>query len=330
MVDLIEQNKADIFTTDVIAAALMASNKSNYSFDVEIKKFGDKIFIDKRVDEIDEIHNVQQDNILDFDTVCETSLDHQPFDDDNINGIWPLMKEAKKINNSFLHNALSKDFTKIRTLEDENPFIEDEGQVATRTGYHYNIWKIQEANEEQGRKEIKICIRCNVHAHNNVTKLDGEGVETMNIYTLFEHNQSISNWRENVDKNLIPCLNKEIQNNGFKISRWLIQSIIAKVDFIKFAFVSRKNFEDDKKHVVLATHTVGTLGWAKQLNMQMEEMWKKLRYTINLIQDSEKDNESETAEFILLKDLQKQSFRLYKKDNDGDDEDEEEEEQIKS
>jgi translation initiation factor 3 subunit D len=130
----------------VIAAALMASNKSNYSFDVEIKKFGDKIFIDKRIDEEDEVHNIIHDNILDYDTVCETSFDHQPFDDENIDGIWPLMKEAKKINNTFLHNALSSDLTKIKRLEDENPFIEDESQVATRIGYHYNIWKIQEAD----------------------------------------------------------------------------------------------------------------------------------------------------------------------------------------
>lgn len=73
-------------------------------------------------------------------------MDNQPYDEDNINGIWPLMKEAKMINNSFLHHALSKDITKIRTLEDENPFIEEDNQVATRVGYHYNIWKIQDEN----------------------------------------------------------------------------------------------------------------------------------------------------------------------------------------
>jgi len=39
MVELIEQDKADIFTTDVIAAALMCATKSNYSWDIEIKKF---------------------------------------------------------------------------------------------------------------------------------------------------------------------------------------------------------------------------------------------------------------------------------------------------
>jgi len=48
MIGLMENNVADIFTTDVIAAALMSATKSNYSWDVEIKKFGNKIFIDKR------------------------------------------------------------------------------------------------------------------------------------------------------------------------------------------------------------------------------------------------------------------------------------------
>ncbi len=51
MIELIEKNVADIFTTDVIAAVLMCSTKSNYSWDVEIKKYENKIFIDKRQDE---------------------------------------------------------------------------------------------------------------------------------------------------------------------------------------------------------------------------------------------------------------------------------------
>lgn len=115
MVDLIEKNAADIFTTDVIAAALMCSTKSNYSFDVEIKKFGSKIFIDKRFEEDDEEHNMKaQDNILDYDTVCETSLAYQPVDEETLNGIWPLMKEARKINNAFLHHSLEKNFMKVK------------------------------------------------------------------------------------------------------------------------------------------------------------------------------------------------------------------------
>jgi hypothetical protein len=37
MVELIQAGAADIFTTDVIAAALMSATKSNYSWDIEIK-----------------------------------------------------------------------------------------------------------------------------------------------------------------------------------------------------------------------------------------------------------------------------------------------------
>jgi len=43
-----EEGAADIYTTDEVAAALMACVKSNYSWDIEIKLFGGMIFLDKR------------------------------------------------------------------------------------------------------------------------------------------------------------------------------------------------------------------------------------------------------------------------------------------
>ena len=142
MIELIEKDAADVYTTDSIAALLMNSTKSNYSWDVEIKKFQGKIFIDKRHEEEDDDNkHGEYFNILDYDTVCETALDHQPMDDNTINGIRPLMKEAKKINNAFLNQCLSADPTKQIQLNDENPFIENEDQVCTRIGYVYKIWK---------------------------------------------------------------------------------------------------------------------------------------------------------------------------------------------
>jgi hypothetical protein len=60
----------------------------------------------------------------------------------------------------------------------------------------------------------------------------------------------------------------------------------------------------------------------------METMWNKLRYVIDLVTDSKKEDE-EASEFILLKDFNKLAFRLYRKDElpEEDDEDEEGEEQ---
>lgn len=66
--------------------------------------------------------------------------------------------------------------------------------------------------------------------------------------------------------------------------------------------------------------------------MRMEDQWKKIKYIVNLVLDANKDEDSEQAEFILLKDLHKQSFRLHKKEDNEKEEDEkeEEEDQIKS
>ena len=257
MVELIEQDKADIFTTDVIASALMCATKSNWSWDIEIKKFGDKIFIDKRSnDEDEEVINKENLNILDFETVNESALENQPMDDQTMNGIWPLMKEAKALNNSFLSACQSPDVTQTVNLDEENPFIEDENQIATRVGYKYKIWKIQEADEATGKKEMRICIRCTVHCHNGRSADGGETRQTMNVYSFNEYNPAITTWRNDIDTHLIPCMNTEIKNNSYKVSRWLCQSILADVDLMKFAFISRKNMEDNKKHVVLTTHTV--------------------------------------------------------------------------
>lgn len=55
----------------------MTAPKSLYSWDVIIKKYQDKLFIDKR----------DEPNILDYLTINETSNDNQPFDDESVNGV---------------------------------------------------------------------------------------------------------------------------------------------------------------------------------------------------------------------------------------------------
>lgn len=76
-------------------------------------------------------------------------------------------------------------------MEDENPFLEDENQVATRVGYLYKIWKIAEAKPETNEPELKICIRCSVHltSGEQIEDLTGEQKRYfMNVYALNEHN----------------------------------------------------------------------------------------------------------------------------------------------
>jgi translation initiation factor 3 subunit D len=90
---LAQENKADIFATEVAVAAIMTAPKSLYSWDVQIKKYQDKLFIDKRDDL----------NMLDYLTVNETSHESQPLDDDTVNGVRQIMDEARRVQDRILY-----------------------------------------------------------------------------------------------------------------------------------------------------------------------------------------------------------------------------------
>lgn len=78
----------------------MTSSKSLYSWDVQVTKFGDMLFINKRDDGSPSAEN----NILNYQTVNETaSHEHQPLnDEESIQGVTKLMKEAAIINESIV------------------------------------------------------------------------------------------------------------------------------------------------------------------------------------------------------------------------------------
>jgi translation initiation factor 3 subunit D len=238
------------------------------------------------------------------------------------------MQEAQRINNSWLNQCLSDDATKIIQFDGENPFLEDENQVATRIGYVYKVWSLQDDNEDEEVKPKKICIRCAVHCNTGQIKENGERA-LMNVYALNEHSLERSNWRATIDNSIVPCLNSEVSNNSFRVSRYLVQSMLSDVDYIKFAFISRKDMGDAKNHVVVATHTVKTQAWAKQSNMSMDRMWCIIKRIVEEVEEAKVEGQEEEdtqGEYILLKDFNKIEFRLYKKD-EGDEEEEQEEEQ---
>lgn len=227
----------------------MTSAKSLYSWDVVIKKYQDKLFIDKR----------DEPNMLDLLTVNETSQE-QPIDDDSINGVRQLMQEATNVNHSLLAQACNPDL--FDKQDEADPFIEVEGQVAVRLGYKYKIWVI-------GKK--RICIRSSIHTYipndNIYAQEAAEGEKPVrsyqNVYALTEFEGNNSNWKKNLDTKTAECLTKDVQDNSCKISRWVVQSILADVDQIKFAFVTRKTPSDNTKHVILGTYLLNTNAFAK-------------------------------------------------------------------
>ena len=101
--------------------------------------------------------------------------------------------------------------------------------------------------------------------------------------------------------------------------------MLSDVDYIKFAFVTRKKMDDNTKHMLLATHTSNTKKWAQQQNITIDSLWSNIKYITELVNTHDPD--SDTSEYILLKDFNKSAFRLYKKDMAEEEEGEAEQEE---
>ena len=79
--EIAREQKANVFMSDEVAAAIMCSTRASYSWDVQIKKFQNLLFIDKRVEDGTQ-------TMLDMQTVSESAPnDWTPIDDDTVNGV---------------------------------------------------------------------------------------------------------------------------------------------------------------------------------------------------------------------------------------------------
>jgi translation initiation factor 3 subunit D len=164
------------------------------------------------------------------------------------------MEEAVRVHNSFLYQQNTKAEDKKHSFGEKDPFMADEHEVCVRQGYLYKIWRLE--------NKRRICIRSTVHSYKSKTETEsGEAkIVYQNTYTLLEYDTGAkaSNWKANLDLMMAQCLTKEVQDNSNKISRWVVQSLLAGVEHIKFAFVSRRNSKDTSKHVILGTYGIDT------------------------------------------------------------------------
>lgn len=188
------------------------------------------------------------------------------------------MQEAVQVNNSWRYQQYVKD-RKI-DLDEKDPFIEVDDQVAGRFGYMYKIWDL-------GNKR-KICIRSTVHSYipkageqeaAATESAEGEEVKEakpkvpkgslLNTYALVEYENNKSNWRQNLDIKVAQCMTREVQDNSAKVTRWVVESLLAGADQIKFAFFTRKNQKSNQQHSLLGTYGLTTNAFANQINLNM-------------------------------------------------------------
>jgi translation initiation factor 3 subunit D len=283
----------------------MCATRSVYSWDIIVHKVGNKLYFDKR-----------EGSRLDYLTVNETAAE-PPGDekeDKTINCSAALSHEATYINQSFSQQVLSSQAEPVR-LEHPNPFVTqglDENPASI--AYRYRRFKLGDYN---------LVVRTELDGVQ--TSKEGNGkYQYLTIKALNEYDPKKDiDWRQKLDTQRGAVLATELKNNSNKLARWTIQSILAGTSTIKLGFVSRTNPKSQALHVILGTQFYKPREFATQINLNIKNAWgvfKMIADSLMKLGD---------GSYVLLKDPNKSTLRLYAvPENAFDHQEEEEEEEV--
>jgi translation initiation factor 3 subunit D len=249
-----EEDKATVFATDAILAALMCAPRSIQSWDIVIQRVGNKLFFDKR-----------DGSQVDLLTVNETAQEQLPENKEDINSAHSLAVEATYINQNFSQLVLHRDAEKV-TFDEPNPFA-SEGEEAAPVGYRYRRWKLD--------NEISLVARCEVHAA-NADPSGGHQFLTLNALNEFDSKITGVDWRQKLETQRGAVLATELKNNANKLARWTAQALLAGADMMKLGYASRVQPRDHCNHSVLTVMGYKPKDFAAQINLNTANLLVRL------------------------------------------------------
>ncbi|XP_010537671.1 PREDICTED: eukaryotic translation initiation factor 3 subunit D-like [Tarenaya hassleriana] len=279
---LAKEDKATVFATDAILAALMCAPRSVYSWDIVIQRVGNKLFFDKR-----------DGSQLDLLSVHETSQEPLPEAKDDINSAYSLGVEAAYINQNFSQQVLARDGNKV-TFEEPNPFA-NEGEEIASVAYRYRRWKLDDDMYLVARCELQSVVEAN----------NQRQLLTLNALNEFDPKYSGIDWRQKLDTQRGAVLATELKNNANKLAKWTAQALLANADMMKIGFVSRVHPRDHFNHVILTVLGYKPRDFAAQINLNTSNMWGIVKSLVDLCM---KLNE---GKYVLVKDPSKPQVRIY-------------------
>lgn len=286
---LAEEDKATVFATDAILAALMCTPRSILSWDIVVQRVGNKLFFDKR-----------DGSQLDLLTVNETAQEQLPENKDDINSAHALAVEATYINQNFSQQVLVHEGEKV-TFDEPNPFA-SEGEDAASNGYRYRRWKLDE--------EISIIARCEVHAA-SADASGGRQFFTLNALNEFDPKITGVDWRQKLETQRGAVLATELKNNANKLARWTCQALLSGADMMKLGYVSRVHPRDHYNHSILTVMGYKPRDFAAQINLNTANMWGIVKSIVDICMKFEE------GKYVLVKDPAKPQVRIYSVPNDA-------------
>ena len=302
------EEAGNVYATDAILALLMSSTRSVFSWDIVIVKRCGVIFMDKR-----------ENSTFDFLTVSETAHDppNSSEDTEEINHPEKLSLEATAINQNFSQQILKDVKTEnpeTRQSFEAHPFFdedeeEDGSSEPASVAYRYRKFTLG---------NIKVIARCELHGW------AAKGKDKLNFttYALNEWDSRYSggiDWRRKIDSQRGAVLATELKNNSCKLAKWTAQSVLAGADLMRVGYVSRLSRSNAYEHTILATQVFKPKDLSQQINLSTQNMWGIVKMICELMM------KQEDGKYVLMKDPNKATVRLYSVPLNTFEEDEEEE-----
>ncbi|KXT02571.1 hypothetical protein AC578_10693 [Pseudocercospora eumusae] len=299
--ELAEKDEATVFAADNILSTLMCAPRSVYSWDIIMRKEGNKVFIDKR-----------EGSSLDMVTVNENAadapLEMSEGNKDQINSPGALKEEATHINNVFPLQVVQESDSLKRDMNHEHPFYnaEEETDPPASKAYRYRRFDL---SLEADAEPLHLIVRSELDAvaKNNISGED----QFLTIHALNEFDNKAQgsggalDWRSKLASQRGAVVATEMKNNSCKLARWTTQSILAKADLMKLGFVSRANPKSTSEHVILGVLGYKPREFASQMNLNLNNGWAIVRTFVDMVM-KEAD-----GKYVLVKDPNKPTIRLY-------------------
>ncbi|KAI1004441.1 Eukaryotic translation initiation factor 3 subunit D [Podosphaera aphanis] len=298
--ELADKNKATIFATDSILSMLMCAPRSVYPWDIVILRQGNKVFLDKR-------DNATLDMVTVNENASDAPMDASEGSKDAINQPSALADEATYINHNFSNQVMIENENKKVEMAHENPFYNptEETEPAASKAYKYRRFDLSLNDEDP----VHLIVRTELDAVQKNAISGEDQYLTIKALNEFDHKAQGSggalDWRSKLVSQRGAVVATEMRNNSCKLSRWTVQSIIARADVMKLGFVSRANPKSNDRHVIL-----GVVGWkprdfAQQMNLSLSNGWGIVRTIADMCLRREE------GKYVLLKDPNKPVLRLY-------------------
>ncbi|PPJ60343.1 hypothetical protein CBER1_10880 [Cercospora berteroae] len=299
--ELAEKDEAQIFAADNILSMLMCAPRSVYSWDIIMLKQGNKIFIDKR-----------EGSSLDMVTVNENAAD-APLElsegnKDQINAPGALKEEATHINNIFPLQVVQESESSKRDMNHEHPFYDPASETDPPASKAYKYRRF-DLSLEADAEPLHLIVRSELDAvvKNNISGED----QFLTIKALNEFDNKAQgsggalDWRTKLASQRGAVVATEMKNNSCKLARWTTQSILAKADLMKLGFVSRANPKSTTEHVILGVLGYKPREFASQMNLNLNNGWAIVRTFVDMVM------KEDDGKYVLVKDPNKPTIRLY-------------------